>query len=74
MQSWPNMKCLGRYYLLLFGFIYPYLPPKYNFCSYLALLTYIYHYLPMFGLALITLIWSYVPLIDMIWPNVPYSP
>ena len=41
----------SSYYLLLFGFIYPYLPPKYHFCPYLALLTctYIYHYVPIFG-------------------------
>ena len=52
MKNWRNMK-LGRYYLLLFGFIgigIPLLPQKYNICQYLALLTYIYHYLPIFGL------------------------
>ena len=32
-----------------FGFVYPYLVPKYHFGPYLALLTYIYHYLPIFG-------------------------
>ena len=41
---------LGRYYFLQFGFIYPYLAPKYHLCPYLALLIYIYHYLPIFGL------------------------
>ena len=35
MENWSNMK-LGRYYLLQFGFIYPYLAAKYN----LALRTY----------------------------------
>ena len=32
------------YYMLQFGFIYPYLAPKYHFGPYLALLTFIYHY------------------------------
>ena len=39
----------SSYYWLQFGFIYPYLAPKHNFCSYLALFTYIYHYLPIIG-------------------------
>ena len=39
----------SSYYLLQFDFINPYLAPKYNFCPYLALLTYIYHYVPLFG-------------------------
>ena len=39
----------SSYYLLQFGFIYPYLAPKYNFCRYLVLFTYIYHYLPIFA-------------------------
>ena len=34
----------SSYYLVQFGFIYPYLAPRYHFCPYLALLTYIYHY------------------------------
>ena len=55
MKSWPKVK-LGHYYLLQFGFIYPDLVPKYNFCPYLALLTYIYLYLVYIGL--ITLIWA----------------
>ena len=49
MKSGPNVK-LGSYYLLQFGFIYPYLAPKYHLCPYLALLTYIYHYLAVFRL------------------------
>ena len=51
MQSWPNMK-LGRYYLLQFGFIYPYLAPKYHLSPYLTLfnhISYIYHYLALYG-------------------------
>ena len=35
---------------LQFGFIYTYLTTKYNFCPYLALLTYIYHYLAIFDI------------------------
>ena len=41
-----------NYVKLLFAriwFIYPYLAPKYHFCPYLALLTCIYHYVPIFG-------------------------
>ena len=41
----------SSYYLLQFGFIYPYLSPKYNFCLYLALL--------------FTNIWSYLALITL---------
>ena len=52
MKSWPKVK-LGQvqvgYHLLQFDFIHPYLAPKYNFCPYLALFTYINHYLPIFG-------------------------
>ena len=48
MKSNPKLK-LGRYYMLQFGVIYPYLALKYHFGPYLALLTYIYHYLPIFG-------------------------
>ena len=33
-----------------FGFIYPYLTPKYHLCLYLELLICIYHYSPIFGL------------------------
>ena len=51
---WPNShkkltKSEISYYLLQFDFIHPYLAPKYNFCPYLALFTYIYHYVPIFG-------------------------
>ena len=61
MKSWPNMK-LGRYYLLQFGFIYPYLAQKYHFFPYLALLPYIYHFTHIWSnVTLITLIWSYCP-------------
>ena len=45
-----HMKSCKRYYLVQFGFIYPYLAPKYTFCPYLALLTYIYLYVAVFGL------------------------
>ena len=38
------------YYLLQFGFIYPYMAPKYHCCPYLVSLTYIYHYLLIVGL------------------------
>ena len=55
--------------LLQFGFIYPYLAPKYRFSPYLALLTYIYLYLSVFRL-----ICAYLPLIALILPYVPYSP
>ena len=48
MKSWPQFK-LGRYYLVQFGFIYPYLAQKYHFGPYLTLLNYIYHYLHIFG-------------------------
>ena len=44
-EKWPNMK-LGRYYLLQSGCIYFIWP---HVCPYLALLTCIYHYLPIFG-------------------------
>ena len=47
----------SSYYLLQFGFIYPYLAPKYHFCPYLALFTYIWLHL-----GLITHIWAYLPL------------
>ena len=51
-EKLTKYEIMSSYYLLQFGFIYPYLGPKYNFCPYLALLTYIYHYLPIhvFGL------------------------
>ena len=56
------------YYLLQFGFIYPYLAPKIPFLSifsitylYLPLFTYIWMYL-----GLITVIWAYLPLIALI--------
>ena len=39
----------SSYYLVQYGFIYPYLAPKYQFGPYLALLTYIYNYLSIFG-------------------------
>ena len=61
IKSWTKVK-LGQiqvglniaeirssYYLLQFCFIYTYLASKYYCCLYLALLTYIYHYLPIFG-------------------------
>ena len=35
--------------MLQFDFIHPYLAPKYNFGPYLALFTYIYHYVSTFG-------------------------
>ena len=59
-----------------FGFIYPYLPPKYIFLSIFSIT---YLQLPLFSyiwpnLALITLILSYLPFIPVIWPYVPYSP
>ena len=44
MKSLPKVK-LGRYYLLQFGFTYPYLAPQNTICPYLALLTYIWLYL-----------------------------
>ena len=44
------MKLGQNYYLLQLGFIYPYLPPKHPFYIQLALLTYIYHYLPILGI------------------------
>ena len=40
----------SSYYLLQFDLIYPYLAPKYHFCSYLALLIYICLYLAVFRL------------------------
>ena len=59
MKSWPKVK-LGKvqvglniaqnYYLLQFDFIHPYLGPKYNFCPYLALFTYIWLYLGLITL------------------------
>ena len=65
MKSWPKLKLgkvqvgsniaqtkskiILSYYLLQFAFIHPYLAPKYNLCPYLALCTYIYHYLPTCG-------------------------
>ena len=50
---WPQLtwkmqyEIRSSYYLLTFGLIYPYLAPKYQFCPYLDLLTYIYRYLPI---------------------------
>ena len=48
-STWTLTKneIMSSYYLLQFGFIYPYLTPKYHCCTYLALLIYIYHYLPI---------------------------
>ena len=57
----------SSYYLLQFGFIYPYLAPKYHVCPYLALLTYIYYYLHIHVyVALLTFIWSDLPWFDQI--------
>ena len=64
-----NSEIRSSYYLLQFGFIYPYLATKYHCYPYLALVTYIWLYL-----GLITLIWAYLPLIALILPYVPYSP
>ena len=49
---WPQFtwKVRSSYYLLQLGLIYPYLAPKYHVSPYLALLTCIYHYLPIFCL------------------------
>ena len=47
MQSWPKVKLsqvIIHFNLVLFNLIWP------HFCPYLALPTYIYHYLPIFGL------------------------
>ena len=62
----------SSYYLLQFGFIYPYLV-----CLSICTITYLH--LPLYtniwpNVALITLILSYLPLIALIWPYVPYSP
>ena len=65
----------SSYCLRQFGFIYPYLIPKYHFRLYLELLICICHYSPIFGLIyLITPIWSYLLLIALILQYVPYSP
>ena len=49
-ENLTKYEIMSSYYLLQFGFINPYLVPKYHVCPYLALLTYIYHYLPIFDL------------------------
>ena len=74
----------SSYYLLQFGFIYPYLAPRYNFCPYLAYLklsifSLTYLYLPRLTyiwlyIGLMTLIWAYLPLIALVLPYVSYSP
>ena len=56
---WPQFTCTvdqltkseirPSYYLLQFGFIYPYLVPTYHFRPYLALVTYIWPYLVIFA-------------------------
>ena len=64
MKSWPKVK-LGKVIicsnLVLSTLIWPQI-----LYPYLALVTY--------SLALITIIWAYLPLIDLIWPYVLYSP
>ena len=59
---------MSSYYLLQFGFIYPYLTPKYHCCPYLAIFTYLWPYL-----ALIILILAYLLLIALILPYVQYA-
>ena len=71
-EKFTKYEIRSSYYLLQFGFIYPYVAPKYHVCiTYLrlSLFTYIWP-----NIALITLIWSYLPLIALILPYVPYSP
>ena len=74
-QKSTKSEIRSSYYLLQFGFIYPYLAQKYNFCPYLALLifTTIYLYLAVFRLNY-PYFWVYLPLIALILPYVPYSP
>ena len=48
-EKLAKIEIRSSYYLAQFGFVYPYLAPKYHFGPYLALLTYIFQYLPIFG-------------------------
>ena len=68
MKSLPEVK-LGLVIIWSnFGFIYPYLSPKYHFGTYLALLNYIYLYLAVFRLN-----YPYLGIFALNSP-VPYSP